>query len=294
MAAIIGVHGIWNHKYLSQAAGSLVGAQDAIGRDWAGWLATGLGRLDIAIPAPVFLPVAYYADCLDSGAAQGLDDDPQLLPPLAQELLLQWVQGLRDQRAPTGQAADPASLGYPTWPVRQAADWLTQRFGDITRRLVTALISELAAYFDPARAHSRQAARDRVAEAVREHRPRVLIAHSLGSVVAYEALCAYPQLRAELLVTLGSPLGMPRVVFERLEPGPCNGRASRPPGVGRWTNIADVGDPVAVPIGGLQRFFDGIDEDTSDRIALFDPHTVKSYLACTALATTLAPYAGAY
>ena len=290
MAAVVGVHGIWNYGYFSHGDGSLAVAQEAIGRDWAAWLAVGLGRQGAAVSAPALLPVAYYADCLDRGVAQGLDDDPDLLPALAQELLVEWVQGLRDQTAPSGQAADMVAAGYPSWPVRQAADWLTHRFGDTARWLVTVLVSDLAVYFDPDQVHRRRAARQRVAEAIREHRPLVLIAHSLGSVVAYEALCADPALRVKLLVTLGSPLGMPRVVFDRLEPAPSYGRASRPPGATQWTNIADVGDPVAVPVGGLQPSFDGVDTDVTNVIAMFDPHTAKSYLACSALSTALAPY----
>jgi hypothetical protein len=57
-----------------------------------------------------------------------------------------------------------------------------------------------------------------VAEVVRTHRPRVLLARSLGSVVAYEALRGDPGLRVEPFVTLGSPLAMHAVVFERLRP----------------------------------------------------------------------------
>ena len=36
------------------------------------------------------------------------------------------------------------------------------------------------------------------------------MAHSLGTVVAYEALHAHPGLHVYLLVTLGSPLALPR------------------------------------------------------------------------------------
>ena len=36
---------------------------------------------------------------------------------------------------------------------------------------------------------------------------RVLIGHSLGSVVAYEYLCKYQPKNIELLITFGSPLG---------------------------------------------------------------------------------------
>ena len=36
------------------------------------------------------------------------------------------------------------------------------------------------------------------------------MAHFLGTVVAYEALHAHPDLHVHLLVTLGSPLALPR------------------------------------------------------------------------------------
>ena len=44
----------------------------------------------------------------------------------------------------------------------------------------------------------------------------VLIGHSLGSVVAYEYLCHDRPAAVKLLVTLGSPLGIPNVVFDKL------------------------------------------------------------------------------
>lgn len=288
MAPVVGVHGIWNIKYWTKASGQLAAAEAAIDHDWSDWFARGLGKLDITIPVPSSLPVAYYADCLDRGIPQG--DDPGLLPPLAQELLMQWVAELRDQRSPDGKAREALPLGYPTWPVRQAADWLTRRFGEVSCRVVMTLVAELATYFDPAQSHRRTAARERVAEAVRKHRPRVVVAHSLGSVVAYEALCSYRDLRMELLVTMGSPLAIPKVVFDRLDPKPAHERAVIPPGVPRWINIADVGDPVAVPPGRLRDFFDGVNEEVPVRIGAFDPHTARSYLACAELGAMLAPY----
>lgn len=73
---------------------------------------------------------------------------------------------------------------------------------------------------------------------------RVLVGHSLGSVVAYEYLCRYPAPSA-VLVTLGSPLGIRHVVFDKLTPPPIAG-AGVWPGVRRWTNIADPDDIVAL------------------------------------------------
>jgi hypothetical protein len=101
----------------------------------------------------------------------------------------------------------------------------------------------------------------RVVEAVGPE-TRVVVAHSLGSVVAYEALAAHPQWPVTTLVTLGSPLGIRNLIFERLtpapEPFPVAGAApGRWPGsVRRWANIADTGDVVALakslgPLFGL-------------------------------------------
>src|SRR5262249_42495091 len=71
---------------------------------------------------------------------------------------------------------------------------------------------------------------------------RVLIGHSLGSVIAYEFCCQHRQTSVELLVTLGSPLGIPRLVFDRLNPPPVGGVGAWPGQVVRWVNVADRND----------------------------------------------------
>ena len=98
----------------------------------------------------------------------------------------------------------------------------------------------------------REEARQRVAAAVGPD-TRVLVGHSLGSVVAYEALCANPEWPVGMLVTLGSPLGIPHLIFDRLEPAPAltasagPGPRGRWPGPARaWVNVADQGDVVAL------------------------------------------------
>jgi pimeloyl-ACP methyl ester carboxylesterase len=74
---------------------------------------------------------------------------------------------------------------------------------------------------------------------------RVIVAHSLGSVVAYEALRRHPEWAVETLVTLGSPLWHPGLL-ERLDPPVAKGTTGPWPGsVRRWVNVAAVGDRVA-------------------------------------------------
>jgi pimeloyl-ACP methyl ester carboxylesterase len=83
---------------------------------------------------------------------------------------------------------------------------------------------------------------------------RVLVAHSLGSVAAYETLCANPELPVTTLVTLGSPLGTPNLIFDRLIPTPLAGCGAWPAGLKHWTNIADTGDVVALEKNLAPRF----------------------------------------
>ena len=54
-----------------------------------------------------------------------------------------------------------------------------------------------------------------------------MVGHSLGSVVAYEALCAHPEWPVRALVTLGSPLGIRNLIFDRLVPAPAAGDSGR-------------------------------------------------------------------
>jgi hypothetical protein len=69
--------------------------------------------------------------------------------------------------------------------------------------------------------------------------------------VAYEALCAHPGWQVRGLVTLGSPLGIRNLIFDRLVPppeaaGPGEPAGVWPGGAGAWTNVADTGDVVAL------------------------------------------------
>jgi hypothetical protein len=83
---------------------------------------------------------------------------------------------------------------------------------------------------------------------------------------------------------------MPGVVYDRLQPDPVIIGGARPPGVRRWINMADVGDIVAVPRGGLSSSFDGIELDVEVAIDDWDFHRVRNYLACDELRAVLADF----
>ncbi|UMP00088.1 GPI inositol-deacylase [Amycolatopsis sp. EV170708-02-1] len=274
MTRIVGVHGIGNHEsgLTADQAAALVSRR---------WLAAMRRRLGGNVGLD--LRVAYYADRLDRGTAQGAVDDLETLTEPERELLLAWA----------GQLGAPAEVaqGRLTAPARVAASWIAQKFG-LDSRMVRIFVSrfcrEVSTYFEePER---RDAARGRVTGLLTDARPKVVIGHSLGSVLAYEALWRLPDLDVELLVTLGSPLGLPDVIFDRLDPVPDNGQGSRPPGVRRWINVADSGDIVAVP-HGLPERFTGIAADLTDQIGLFDFHKVTNYLASPVTSAAIASLA---
>ena len=76
--------------------------------------------------------------------------------------------------------------------------------------------------------------------------PFVVIAHSQGSMIAYEVLrhLTRQECHVKLLVTIGSPLGMQEVQDMFLQWEPDGLRV--PACVDRWVNVADRLDPVAI------------------------------------------------
>jgi hypothetical protein len=107
---------------------------------------------------------------------------------------------------------------------------------------------------------------------------RVLVGHSLGSVVAYEAAHRLNR-PLPLLVTLGSPLGLQTVVYQRLRPQP----PSFPPPVRRWVNVADRNDVVAAEPDLRALFGDRMPEGAAFEAAVTvdngpEPHRGLFYL----------------
>jgi pimeloyl-ACP methyl ester carboxylesterase len=87
---------------------------------------------------------------------------------------------------------------------------------------------------------------------------RVIVAHSMGTVLSYMALANHPQWTVHTLVTLGSPLASP-MIFGQLDPAPVDGVGMWPGGIERWVNVRAVGDKAAeVPLG--ERFGERVED----------------------------------
>lgn len=113
-------------------------------------------------------------------------------------------------------------------PLRQAGQWAEGR-------LLLADLAQVARYLTRSALLDAQI-RARVQESIGTG-PVIVVAHSLGTIVALETLHEYAA-SVPLFVTLGSPLGMRTVVWPRLFPQP----PSTPVGVRRWLNFWDRED----------------------------------------------------
>ncbi|MFJ2032038.1 hypothetical protein [Streptosporangium sp. NPDC087985] len=275
MGDIVGVHGIGKYNYYRDAGNSVSGAAAAMRDKWDRYLHKGLTGGSPHAGERYIAEVAYYAHLL----GERKDDSPRAVQRMdvgAQTVFVAWAKQL-----------DAVGEGL-TGALYRMTSWLLDRLQGNAIEFARFFCPEVATYMTAGGA-ARAEARAAVAEVIRRNRPKVVIAHSLGSVVAYETLWADPGLEVELLITLGSPLGMRNVIFERLLPAPVNGWGARPPQVGRWINIADKDDIAAIP-PELRSCFTGVDQEALVNLDWLDFHTVEKYLGCGALNGHLKPY----
>ncbi|WP_143050235.1 serine peptidase [Streptomyces sp. 2231.1] len=214
------------------------------------------------------LSVAYYAHLLRKSSAQSAASDSGFSDDEAQ-LFMAWAKAY-------GIPVEKAQ-GMATLPFRQIITWLAKQENRTTEAitsLVVRFIREVNEYFTSE--SKRHQVRSLVENEIKSKHPDLIIAHSLGSVVAYEALwnSGHP---VESLLTVGSPLGLRGGIFDRVVPGPVEGLGKKPDNVGRWFNVADRGDIVAVP-RFLSRSYAGISSDQEINIGLFAFHGLSKYL----------------
>ena len=226
------------------------------------------------------------------GAGAGAEELSPEQTELAEQLSLEWLHRAetRSSNAVQRQIAtvelndlrpDPArqpqglcSAVRAVWKRLARLRWFARLGNDVVERFVLPALSQVTRYLtdDQVRADIQKIVRDLIKDDT-----RVVIGHSLGSIVAYE-VAHQLQRPLPLLVTLGSPLGVETVVLQRLRPP-----ASFPAQVRRWVNVADTDDLVAAEPNLTSLF-----AATMPREAIFEgaytvdngaePHSAKFYL----------------
>lgn len=261
------VHGI-GHQFRSR---------DATRSSWRAALATGLDDTQLPPVDDVEVEVVHYGNCfrtLDGKAAGAESDDFAALPPWgADDLEDGFELELLTAIAEGTPAAEDGKLYLPRTAQAMVRHLeASELVPGILGRAVVWLVKQAHRYLteDALRARIQQ----RVAGVVDED-TRVLVGHSLGSVVAYEALVAHPEWAVDTFVTLGSPLGL-RSINGRLRPPVTRGGGTPAP-VRRWVNVAAREDGVA-SVKELEPVFGELVKDEGIRNGRRHAHDVHRYL----------------
>lgn len=237
MARIVGVHGV-GHQFAGE---------NTLQAQWLPALKDGLARAGHQLDADSDFVCAFYGDLFRPAGKGAMDppyDSDDVDDDFQRALLeLWWTEAARVD--PTVRGPGAATKVSVSSIVQRALDALSQSkfFAGLAERALIYDLKQVRRYLREI--EIRRGARARIAQAIRPD-TRVIIGHSLGSVVAYESLCVHPEWPVRVLVTIGSPLGIRNMIFEALDPAPQSGIGRWPPGIAHWINIADSGDVVAL------------------------------------------------
>lgn len=253
MPPVVVVHGVGQQLGGPETYLAMVGPALKDGVHLAGGPKLGFSDVACAFYGDVFRPPgtrgqipAFDAHDIDAGFETEL-------------LLALWEEAARRDNQVVGPDARTKGAGYIlTRPlalpaIQRALDALSNArfFAGVTERLLVFSLKQVRLYFEDYEIRKRVI--KRVVDEIGDD-TRVVVGHSLGSVVAYEALCSRTDWLPKAFVTLGSPLGLRNLIFDRLTPSPREGVGCWPAAASTWSNIADVTDVVAA-VGNLARRF---------------------------------------
>ena len=273
---IIGVHGLSNKPPKEQhAAGWVAAIKEGLERNCR------LGPIDINYE-PVHWASINYPNPLDP------DLEPYIPTPKDQPIEKYrdgWKSKIR------AYASD-----VPGDIIQRGNEWFGR--GPIADLVLRKKLDDLGLYWKSK--PNRDTLRRHVKEAVERHQSKriTLVAHSMGSIIAYDALRELGQgdtdLRVDNFITIGSPLGLPTVAANINTEWTL---LRTPSIVKRWINLADPRDPVAFDTH-LKHDYDANDQGVrvEDDLILNDyvgpdgnpnHHKIYGYLRCPEMSELL-------
>ena len=290
MATIVGVHGIAQQF---QGGYQLGDVWYKAARD--GLVAAGHGAMAEAL-VPADVRVVFFGDLFRPRGTMSVQEPPfsaadvRLGPE--RDLLTELYQAAVMQDPSLGVPEEAMSAGRATVQVMLDRLARSATFARVAQRAFIGNLKQVTAFLaDPV---VKQSVLARVREQVGDG-TRVIIGHSLGSVVAYEYLCHDRPGSVEMLVTLGSPLGIPNVVFDRLTPAPVGSLGAWPGALATWVNVADPDDIVALRKDLAPLFPATLAKQAiADRLADNgdEPHAIERYLSARQTGSALADVLG--
>lgn len=270
MALLIGIHGI---------------AQQQLGRHqlqapWRQALADGLERAIGHPTAEPPLDIAYYGDIfLDpprKNERKAVADPLELLDEISEDELLDLTAAVADAvpHEDLAAAAAESPKGYTRvpLPLQIALRALDRRFGPSEGILYIGELRQVRRYLCcPA---IKAAVDARLAAAITPE-CRILIGHSLGSVIAFEYLRQHTDHRISLLLTVGSPLGL-RLVRTRMPDPIADAGQAAPGNASIWVNLRDPRDPITCA-GDLRQWWPKVYDVEVNNGS--DSHRAERYLS---------------
>jgi Lecithin:cholesterol acyltransferase len=272
---LIGIHGLKNKP-----------AKDLLARWWAQSLAEGLQR-NHGLTSSLTFELVYWADVQYPAPTPEVElDNPYIK-----------ADGQGPLRRYDGSALDKVRAIAEKWGGRtiDKGKDLIGLSPQVDRLLGMAFDDLRDYYWDP---DVRTQIRARLASALQQHHDKrvCLIAHSMGSIIAYDVLRTLERQSPTIdhFVTLGSALGLP-IVTQHIRDE--FSKSTVPQQVKQWTNLADPGDKVALDCSladdyrsapGAVRVQDVlVCNDYVDRIGKNDQHNSYGYLRTPELSDIL-------
>lgn len=233
--------------------------------DFQGGIIEGLGRLPdhlalsseqivLAFYGDLFLPDA--APPAAFGLAGGHTPEPAFQVNIAQAMLQEAAKrGLAVDDETLKLASPSAQPAFLTWenPFVYALLQIIDQIIGAPREILRLFISDVDQYLHIPLLRERVMARLVNVLQQQQGKEIVVVAHSLGSVVAYDVLNTHPEIAISSFVTLGSPLGLSPFIYNALLPEIQDPQKHPFPAsiAGNWSNFYDPQDIVAlVPILG--------------------------------------------
>lgn len=285
MPSVLCVHGI---------AQQLKG-ENTLRSEWLPALNDGLARAEATPIDENDVAFAFYGDLFRGSGAKSIGEPQFTVSDIDSEYELAVLEAWWKRAAEIDPEVSPpdseTKARTPEWVQRALRGMVGSRFfSQPSDRLFIGNLKQVSAYFTDAEIRHKA-----VARVLSKLGPetRLVIGHSLGSVVAYEALFRNSHTaRVPSFITLGSPLGMPNIIYDRIDPVPVDGRAFWPPDLKSWVNIADRGDVVAMVCELRTLFGDGtqIEDHVVDNEST--AHDVKPYLTARVTGAAVASALG--
>jgi hypothetical protein len=268
----------------------------ALKKAWTDALGYGLLRANKTLPPGTTIELPFYADELETllgqlntplaidGNSRGTatDADQTLRGEMLEEMAA--AMGVTRDDIAREFAGAPIQRGPANWEWVQAILRAVDRVPGLNSKAIDTFTRDVYVYLSYPGVRARI---DGIVAAAFTNEPCVVLAHSLGTVVAYNVLLARAAAPpVQRFVTVGSPLGIRAIQRHLATP------LSSPVCVGNWFNAFDDRDVVALMALDAVRFnVTPAIENKSDVLNFTDNrHGIEGYLADPVVAAKIAEF----